>query len=144
MAPTALHGVGLRARQFGDEGPTHLELLGLCIAGICVLLVTIFVCNRCFAKLRARKYWKSTSSTVRSQATAASPLQPTFPFHHKTASAPAQSNTTIETNPAAMAEPSPVYNALQAGRPPSYRTSILMWREATAREMAPDVSVRSP
>lgn len=143
MAPTGLLGVAHQARSF-DDGPTNLELLGVCVAGICVLLIMVFICQRCIARLRAKKYWKSASSNVRAQATAGSPLQPTFPFHNKTVSAPSRSNTTIATTAAAMAEPSPVYDALRAGRPPSYRTSILMWREATARETEPEVAVWRP
>jgi hypothetical protein len=143
MAPTGVRGVTLKLRQFGEDGPTHLELLGVSVAGLCVLLVIVCVGYRLFTRFRARSYWKSTSPNVRAQATAISPMQPTFPVHDKPDVFPEQSSSTVDTPSTNLTEPSPIYDALRAGRPPSYRTSILMWREVTARETAADGSPRT-
>lgn len=135
MAPIKRPGPSLRIRQFDEDGPTHMELLGFCVGGLCVLMLAIFICWKIVKCVRARRYWQATSPTVRYEATGASPSQPTFPFHDKEEpSASHSGEASVKTTEVAV--PSPVYDALKAGRPPSYRTSILMWRETTARETA--------
>jgi hypothetical protein len=136
MAPIGFGQSALQARQIEDgDGPTHVELLGICVAGLCVILLAIFLGRSLYKKLRARRYFsRSASSNLRLEATAISPLAATFPPHIK--SMHSTSSTTIETSEVTPTEPSPIYDAIKAGRPPSYRTSILVWREDAAKEMA--------
>lgn len=137
MAPIQGPSPLLRTRQFDEDGPTHMELLGFCVGGLCVLLLGVFICWKIGKWVRAKRYWQATSPTVRYEATGLSPSQPTFPFHNKEEQ-PASHSSEASVNATTMAVPSPVYDALKAGRPPSYRTSILIWRETTARETAAD------
>lgn len=140
MAPNSIPSPVLQIRQFDEDGPTHLEVLGICIGGLCVLLLMVFVCWKTVERVRARRYWQATSPTVRFEATGASPSQPNFPFNDKQPQPTTHSREPSVDATAAMATPSPVYDALKAGRPPSYRTSVMMLREATARETAAETS----
>ena len=135
MAPIGIPRPALRTRQFSEDGPTHMELLGICIGGLCALLLMAFISWRIVKNVRAKRYWEATSPTVRFEATSESPSQPPFPFNDKQErSVRHSSEASVDAAPA-VAVPSPIYDALAAGRPPSYRTSVLMWREATAREV---------
>lgn len=145
MAPASVPNPKLRIRQvFNENGPTHTELLGICIGSICASLLVFFVCWKIVRNLRNRRYWQAASPTVRYEATGLSPTQLTFPLNDKEIQ-PAKRSTEASLDATTVTTvPSPVYDALKAGRPPSYRTSVLIWREATARENAVETSTDRP